>query len=431
MDHDDQEFVCVIKCLKDNSTHFMILPLIDQHVDNMKEMEKTLKNLIFQDLPKITEPLLNKFCIVYSPISKRCYRAKIITENYRKSCVKILFIDENITDLVTMTFIRQIPPDLMLYKSKLVEVSLHNFPFKKGFEKEMTRDLIRVMKNKTMNVLVRAFDDEGIPIVDLYKTEAPVLIYQEILDKFTPLPMIEDTKTAAGSVDESNSFKKGHLESVQSHDEEFLCTFAYTMGPYEIAIYPINDNGSFVPEEIRTTSRGIVNAAYLKKVTNPDYDTCYYACAPGNTMCYLSKIVNFCPNRVEIHLLEFDKFIFVQLEDLFVIPVLRIEGIVVTLNFRFDAKFDELIEKELNEVLKNQRINVVIRENYADSLLVVDMYEVDSNTLIYQKVIDKIIDLEKEEMKQKNFSDEDEEVDLITFDDVSAEQTFEQQKTKR
>lgn len=436
MDNHDQEFSCLFKCMKENSTHAMIFPLIDEHVDSMSELEAALASLVFQELHKITEPLLNKMCIVHSVHSKKRFRAKILSEKYQQSYVKIQYIDENTTTTISMSFIRQIPPDLMFYKTKHVEVSLHNFSFKKGFEKEMTKDLVCTMENKTMNVLIRAFDDEGIPIVDLYKNNVPVLVYQEILDKFTPPPLIEDLKKQdAVSANQMIPLKK--TPSEESYEEEFLCTFAYVVDPYNIAVYPIIDTGGFIPEEIRVTSRGLVNSAYLEKVKNPKVNARYYVCLPQNTNCYLSQIVNFnCDKtRVKIRLLEFNKLISVNVQDLYKIPDLQIESIVVTLNFQFDPKFDAIIKSELNDILKNKRINVVVRENEPNRLLVVDMYEVGSKILMYQKLIDMLLmasqykkEIKEEELKQNLDLDED---NLMTFDDIPADQTFNKQTMKR
>ena len=418
MDHHDQEFSCLFKCMKENSTHAMIFPLIDEHVDNMREMEAELENLIFMDLNKLAAPFMNKLCVVHSTVFKKRYRAKIISEKYNNSYVRIQYIDENTTETVSLVFIRQIPPELMFYKTKQVEVALHNFPLKKGFEQEMTKELDCLMKNKTLNVSIRAFDDEGIPIVDFYKQNAPVLVYQEILDKLNPPLLTEDPEIA-------EAIEMILLNRAQSYEEEFLCTFAYMIDPYNITVYPIIDTGDFRPAKIRATSSGFVNAAYLKKITNPEFDTRYYVCLPENKKCFMATVVNInCDKtRVKIHLLDNDKFLFVHVKDLYEIPDLQLESIVVTLNSRFDAKYDAIIESELKNILKNKRIHVVVRESEPDRFLVVDMYEVGSRTLIYQKLIDMIISKEKDLNANED--------NLVAFDDVPDEQNFDKQTIKR
>ncbi|CAO1307445.1 unnamed protein product [Diamesa tonsa] len=434
MEHHDQEFSCLFKYMKKDSTHAMIFPLIDEHVDNMRELEAALDKLMFWNLNKLTEPYLNKLCVVQSIASKKVHRARIISEKYKSSYVRIQYIDENTTHTDSLAFIRQIPPDLMLYKTKLVEVAIHNFPFKKGFEQEMTRDLFLIMKNKTMNVLIRAFDDEGIPIVDFYKQHEHVLIYQKLLDKLTPPPITEVPNEVADQLK--------YPSSTQSCDEGFLCTFAHMVDPYNVTVYPIIDTGDFKPEKIRATSCGSVNAAYLKQVSNPDFDTYYYVCVPENKYCFLATIINLnCDKtRVKIHLTKFDKFMFAYVKDLYEIPDMQLESIIVTLNFRFDRKFHAIIMSELNDILKNKRINVVVRESKPDMFMVVDMYEVGSRELIYQKLIDMINDKEQEEIEQNESINKEnelkqdvnlEEDNLMTFDDVPAEQSFEKQTMKR
>lgn len=452
MEHHDQEFSCLFKCMKENSTNAIIFPLIEDHVDSMRKMEAALDSLVFHDLYKITEPLLNKLCIVYSVESRKRFRAKILSEKHKQSYVKIHYIDENTTNTVSMAYIRQIPPDLMFYKTKHVEVSLHNLSFKKGFEKEMTKDLVSTMENKTMDVLIRAFDDEGIPIVDLYKNNVPILVYQEILEKFTPTQLTEDhlEKQDAVSVDQMISLKK--TSSVESFEEEFLCTFSYVVDPYNIAVYPIIDTGAFIPEKIRTTSRGLVNSAYLERVKNPELNKRCFLCLPQNENCYLSLIVrcNYNKTCLKIRLLEFNTCLYVNVLYLYEIPDLQIESIVVTLNFKFDPKFDAIISSELNYILKDKRLNVVVRQSEPDRLLVVDMYEVGSSILVYQKLIDMLTTasqykeeikqnrsiisgnhkIKEEELKLKQNLDLDED-NLMTFDDIPADQTFNKQIMKR
>lgn len=426
----------------------MIYPLIDNHVDNMRKLETALRNLDLYNLPYITAPFMNKTCIVYSPVSRKHYRAKILSEIFG-SGVNVLYIDECTTGTVRLKFIRQIPSVLMLYKTKLLEVSLHNFQFKKEYYEEIQIDLNRLLKDKTMYVLIRSFNDDGIPIVDLCKRSSKVLVlmYQEIIDNFTPTSTIEDLNSDAKSVDEMICFKKKSSISLQSYDEEFICTFAYFVGPYNLAVYQLIDIVNFETEGIEDSLIELKKSGNLKNVTNPEFDTVYYACTPDNTY-YLCKIVKFYGNisRMEIQLLKCNKHMFVHLDDLYLVPDMNLGPIEVTLNFRFNAKFDALIERELNKVLINKRINVVIRECEPDSLLVVDIYEIGSSKLIYQDLIDMIIEMEKKEIESiqnitqngDNLEDNSfgqdlnpKEVNLMKFDDFSVDQSFEKQKIKR
>ncbi|CAO1357397.1 unnamed protein product [Diamesa serratosioi] len=463
IDQHEQEFVGIFKTFKNNSTHPMIFPLIDKHVENMRNLDKALNKLVLHYLPKVTAPFLNKTCIVYSSISMKHCRAKILSEKFSNFHVKVFYIDKGTTETVALKFIRQIPPALMFYDAKLLEVSLHNFQFKKECEEKIKTDLIHIMKDHIMTVLIRAFDDDGIAIVDLCKigSGGPVLMYQEIFDKLTPVPMMssiksskecsiksskESPKESSKESSKEYSIKSSDSKTIlQLHDDEFLCTFGYFVGPYNVAIFPIIDNVHLVTEEIKTNYTGLKNNGPLKAVSNPDYDTIYYACIPGDSSCYLSRIVHFYGDtkRVEIQLLEYDKYMFVQLKDLYLVPDMELGPIEVTLNFRFDAKFDELIVMELNKVLKYKSIKVVIRECKPNSLMVVDMYEVGSKQLIYQDLLDMIYEMKVKSLQQitpkgvnlddnsvgQNLNPND--VDLMTFDDVAVNQSFKKQQIKR
>lgn len=173
-------FTCEVICIV-TSTDFIVLPLIDEHLDAMESLEDFLEALDPVKLQTVTKPIVYGHYLAKYSENDKWYRAKVLKEI--EDSVNVIYVDYMNIENVKLENLRQMPINLYRFKKRGIPIKLFNV---KHNEQENRREvkyaMAKLLEGKRLTAVIRDYDEHKVPIIELLDQNTNQLIYQEQID---------------------------------------------------------------------------------------------------------------------------------------------------------------------------------------------------------------------------------------------------------